>query len=72
MQTFGTDIEKSSAISERSRGNSLTIYNIMFPQGTIITQGGAKSCAAGGFCGYRGTTEVYYIVAPNNEAGLWL
>ena len=57
-------------------GSNNTIYNIMFPHGTTITQGGSSSCVGGGFCAYHGTiaavtgiSEVYYMVMPNNEPG---
>ncbi len=32
-----------------------TIYMINFPKGKHISQGGSKSCQAGGFCAYHGT-----------------
>jgi hypothetical protein len=55
-------------------GNNNTYYAIFFPFGTTITQGGASSCQAGGFCAYHGTTstsgggEIYYGVHPDMEA----
>lgn len=38
-------------------GNVNTLYMIYFPPGKTITQGGSKSCVAGGFCAYHGTTS---------------
>ena len=51
-----------------------TIYMVNFPKGKSITQGGAKSCVAGGFCAYhgtfkRGSQNVYYGVLPDMSAG---
>lgn len=57
-------------------GNNNTYYAIFFPHGKSITQGGATSCAAGGFCAYHGTVvasfpvgEIYYGVHPDMQAG---
>ena len=51
-----------------------TIYMINFPKGKHISQGGSKSCVAGGFCAYhgtfkKGTQNVYYGVLPDMSAG---
>jgi MYXO-CTERM domain-containing protein len=53
-------------------GNPNTIYEIFFPPGTTITQGGGKSC--GDFCGYHGSygsgaTGFSYAVIPDMGAG---
>ena len=56
-------------------GNNNTIYNVLFPPGVTITQGGSKSCQSGGFCAYHGTvasgatSEFYYTVLPDFGAG---
>ncbi len=57
-------------------GNPVTVYNVMFPLGTTITQGGTNSCQAGGFCAYHGTVaastsvgEFYYVVMPSLAPG---
>ena len=55
-------------------GNVNTIYMINFPHGKSITQGGTRSCAAGGFCAYHGTLtrngqSLYYGVLPDMQAG---
>ncbi len=59
-------------------GNPNTYYAIYFPHGKTITQGGASSCVAGGFCAYHGTVaaststggvELYYGVHPDMQAG---
>jgi hypothetical protein len=54
--------------------DSNTLYMVNFPKGKIISQGGARSCVAGGFCAYHGTfkrnaTEIYYGVLPDMSAG---
>jgi hypothetical protein len=51
-----------------------TIYMVNFPKGKTISQGGSRSCVAGGFCAYHGTfkrnaQEVYYGVLPDMSAG---
>jgi len=51
-----------------------TLYMVDFPKGKTITQGGSRSCVAGGFCAYHGTfkrnsTEIYYGVLPDMSAG---
>ena len=51
-----------------------TLYMVNFPKGKTISQGGAKSCVAGGFCAYHGTfkrnsTDVFYGVLPDMSAG---
>ena len=51
-----------------------TVYMVNFPKGKTISQGGAKSCVAGGFCAYHGTfkrnsVEVFYGVLPDMSAG---
>jgi hypothetical protein len=51
-----------------------TIYMVDFPRGTTITQGGAQSCQAGGFCAYHGTmtingASVPYGVIPDMSPG---
>ena len=57
-------------------GNVNTIYMIYFPPGKTITQGGSRSCVAGGFCAYHGTTSttlggknLLYGVLPDMQAG---
>lgn len=57
-------------------GRNDTYYSIFFPHGDIITQGGTRSCVAGGFAGYHGTIaqvgtfgEVYYGVQPDFSPG---
>jgi len=50
------------------------IYMVNFPSGKTITQGGASSCVAGGFCAYHGTFKigtqnVYYGVLPALTGG---
>jgi hypothetical protein len=51
-----------------------TLYSVHFPKGKHISQGGTKSCVAGGFCAYHGTfvrngQYVYYSVLPDMSAG---
>jgi hypothetical protein len=51
-----------------------TIYMVNFPKGKKISQGGSRSCQAGGFCAYHGTFKkgaqnVYYGVLPDMSAG---
>jgi hypothetical protein len=54
-----------------------SLYFLYFPKGKKITQGGAPSCAAGGFCAYHGTIKsastpggyVFYAVMPDNSTG---
>ena len=51
-----------------------TLYMVDFPKGKTITQGGTRSCVAGGFCAYHGTfkrnsSEVFYGVLPDMSAG---
>jgi hypothetical protein len=51
-----------------------TLYMIDFPKGKTISQGGSKSCQAGGFCAYHGTFKrnsqnVYYGVLPDMSSG---
>jgi hypothetical protein len=51
-----------------------TLYMVDFPKGKAISQGGSKSCVAGGFCAYHGTFKrnsqnVYYGVLPDMSAG---
>ncbi|MCU1427861.1 MAG: hypothetical protein JWL83_1861 [Actinomycetia bacterium] len=52
-----------------------TLYAIFFPHGTAITQGGYRSCVAGGFAAYHGTTRIgashaiEYAVQPDFQAG---
>jgi hypothetical protein len=51
-----------------------TLYMVFFPKGKSISQGGSKSCVAGGFCAYHGTFSrngqyVYYGVLPDMSAG---
>jgi hypothetical protein len=57
-------------------GNVNTLYMIYFPPGKSITQGGSRSCVAGGFCAYHGTTSttlngknILYGVFPDMQAG---
>ena len=57
-------------------GNVNTLYMIYFPPGKSITQGGSRSCVAGGFCAYHGTTSstlnsknLLYGVLPDMQAG---
>ena len=40
------------------QGNNDTYYAMFFPHGKTITQGGSKSCQAGGFCAYHGTIRI--------------
>src|SRR5437868_2971215 len=51
-----------------------TIYMVDFPKGKTVSQGGTRSCVAGGFCAYHGTfkrnsVEIYYGVLPDMSAG---
>jgi hypothetical protein len=51
-----------------------TLYMVHFPKGKTISQGGSKSCQAGGFCAYHGTfkrnsQDVFYGVLPDMSAG---
>ena len=51
-----------------------TLYSVHFPRGKHISQGGSRSCVAGGFCAYHGTfvrngANVYYSVLPDMSAG---
>jgi hypothetical protein len=57
-------------------GNVNTIYMIYFPPGKTITERGSRSCVAGGFCAYHGTTSntlnskhLLYGVLPDMQAG---
>jgi hypothetical protein len=54
--------------------NNNTLYMVDFPKGKKISQGGALSCQAGGFCAYhgtfkRGSQDVFYGVLPDMSAG---
>lgn len=51
-----------------------TIYMVFFPKGKRISEGGSRSCVAGGFCAYHGTfkrnsQDVYYGVLPDMSPG---
>lgn len=57
-------------------GNVNTLYMIYFPPGKTITERGSRSCVAGGFCAYHGTTSntlnskhLLYGVMPDMQAG---
>jgi len=56
-------------------GNNNTYYAVFFPHGVSITEGGWRSCTAGGFAAYHGTIanaaghEIYYGVQPDFQAG---
>ncbi|HEY0480218.1 MAG TPA: PPC domain-containing protein [Kofleriaceae bacterium] len=54
--------------------NDNQLYMVHFPSGKTISQGGASSCVAGGFCAYHGTFKigaqnVYYGVLPALTGG---